>query len=135
MTSTRTKHEHWLIGAATSVLKEDFITRDLNDKSMDLSSSLPFSGPLQLPTKMQALKLFWFFKDEIGRYNHWSLTHGEIEGIVARIVIHYWRNIAAYDTVDPSTAQRQVKRLVDHYQKLHRTLQIMLLVQCYPWQE
>ena len=120
MTSTRTKHEHWLIGAVTSVLKEEFITRDLNDKSMDLASSLPFSGPLQLPTKMQALKLFWFFKDEIGRYNNWSLTKGDLEGIVARIVIHYWRNLAAYDTVDPSTAQRQVKRLVDLYQKLQK---------------
>ena len=120
MTSTRTKHEHWLIGAVTSVLKEEFITRDLSDKSMDLASSLPFSGPLQLPTKMQALKLFWFFKDEIGRYNNWSLTKGDLEGIVARIVIHYWRNLAAYDTVDPSTAQRQVKRLVDLYQKLQK---------------
>ena len=118
MTSTRTKHEHWLIGPATSVLKEEFITRDLSDKSMDLASSLPFSGPLQLPTKMQALKLFWFLKDEIGRYNNWSLTKGDLEGIVARIVIHYWRNLAAYDTVDPSTAQRQVKRIVEHYQKL-----------------
>ena len=66
MSSTRAKYEHWLIGSASSVLKEDFITRDLDDGSLDLASSLPFSGPLQLPTKMQALKLFWFFKDETG---------------------------------------------------------------------
>ena len=78
MTSTRKKHEHWLIGSSTSVLKEEFINRDLCDKSVDLASSLPFCGPLQLPTKMQALKLFWFFKDEIGRTNTWSLTNGDI---------------------------------------------------------
>ena len=77
MTSTRKKHEHWLIGSSTSVLKEEFIKRDLSDKSVDLASSLPFSGPLQLPTKMQALKLWWFFKDEIGRTNTWSLTNAQ----------------------------------------------------------
>ena len=83
MSSTRAKYEHWLIGSASSVLKEDFITRDLNDKSMDLSSSLPFSGPLQLPTKMQALKLFWFFKDETGLFNTWRYSNSDIQGIVA----------------------------------------------------
>ena len=103
MTSTRKKHEHWLIGSSTSARKEEFIKRDLCDKSVDLASSLPFCGPLQLPTKMQALKLFWFFKDEIGRTNTWSLTNGDIAGVVSRIIIHYWRNLAAYDTVDPST--------------------------------
>ena len=100
MTTTRKKHEHWLIGSSTSVLKEEFIKRDLSDKSVDLASSLPFSGPLQLPTKLQDLKLFWFFKDEIGRTNTWSLTNGDIAGVVLRIVIHYWRNLAAYDTMD-----------------------------------
>ena len=118
MTSTRTKYDHWLIGPVRSVLKEEFITKDLNDASMDLASSLPFSGPIQLPTKMQALKLFWFFKDEIGRYNSWSLSNSDIQGIVAKIVIHYWRNMAAYKTVDQSSARRQVKQLVDVYQKL-----------------
>ena len=118
MSSTRAKYEHWLIGSASSVLKEDFITRDLDDGSLDLASSLPFSGPLQLPTKMQALKLFWFFKDETGRFNTWRYSNSDIQGIVAKIVIHYWRNLAAYETVDQSSARRQVKRLVDVYQKL-----------------
>mgnify|MGYP001317328682 CR=1 FL=1 len=108
MTSTRTKFEHWLIGSATSVLKEAFINRDLNDDSTDLTSSLPFNGPLQLPTKMQALKLFWFFKDKSSRFNSNGRTNGEIQGIVARITTYYWRNLAAYETVDPSSAQRQM---------------------------
>ena len=122
MTSTRTKFEHWLIGSATSVLKEAFINRDLNDDSTDLTSSLPFNGPLQLPTKMQALKLFWFFKDKGSRFTNGRTnggrTNGEIQGIVARITTYYWRNLAAYETVDPSSAQRQMKRIVDQYQKL-----------------
>ena len=109
MTSTRTKFEHWLIGSATSVLKEAFINRDLNDDSTDLTSSLPFNGPLQLPTKMQALKLFWFFKDKGSRFtngrSNGGRTNGEIQGIVARITTYYWRNLAAYETV--SSAQRQ----------------------------
>ena len=62
---------------------------------------------VQLPTKMQALKLFWFFKDEMGRTNTWWMTNGDIEGVVARVIIHYWRNLAAYDTVDPSTETGQ----------------------------
>ena len=119
MASKRTKYEHWLIGPSTSVLKEEFITKDFNDVSNDdLTSSLPFSGPLQLPTKMQALKLFWFLKDQSGRFNTCGRTNGEIQGCVARIINYYWKNLAAFETIDPSPATRQVKRIVDQYQKL-----------------
>ena len=86
MASKRTKYEHWLIGSSTSVLKEEFVTKDFNGSNDDLTSSLPFSGPLQLPTKMQALKLFWFFKDQSGRFNTCRRTNGEIQGCVARII-------------------------------------------------
>ena len=76
----RSEHEHWLIKSVTSVLKSEFITEFLKDGSMDVTSSLPFSGPIQLPTKMQALKLFWYIKDNIGRHNSCSLTNGQIQG-------------------------------------------------------
>ena len=84
---------------------------------MDVSASLPFSGPLQLPTKMQALKLFWFIRDGIGRHNSCNLTNGQIQGIVAKVIERYW-SMAGYETVDHSPAVRQVKRIVDDYQKL-----------------
>ena len=118
MASKRTKYEHWLIGPSTSVLKEEFVTKDFNGSNDDLTSSLPFSGPLQLPTKMQALKLFWFLKDQSGRFNTCGRTNGEIQGCVARIINYYWKNLAAFETIDPSPATRQVKRIVDQYQKL-----------------
>ena len=74
---------------------------------------IPFSGPLQLPTKMKALKLFWFIRDVIGRHNSCDLTNGQIQGIVAKVIDTYW-SMAGYETVD----HRQVKRIVDDYQKL-----------------
>ena len=47
---------------------------------MEVAESFPFSGALQLPTKMQALKLFWFIRDSIGHQNSCSLTNGQIQG-------------------------------------------------------
>ena len=84
---------------------------------MDVTTSLPFSGPVQLPTKMQALKLFWFIKDVIGRQNNYSLTNGQIQGVVAKVISRYW-SMAGYDTVDYSPSLRQVKRIVEEYQRL-----------------
>ena len=115
---SRSKHTHWLIGSTTSVLKPDFISRYIKDESLDIVSSTPFSGPLQLPTKMEALKLFWFIRDEIGRKSTRSMGNTAIQGIVARTVMHYWTNFAAYEAEDQSSARRQVKRLVDVYQTL-----------------
>ena len=115
---SRSKHQHWLIGSATSVLKPDFISRYVKDESLDIVTSTPFSGPLQLPTKMEALKLFWFIRDEAGRKSSRSLGNTAIQGIVARTVMHYWTNFAAYEVEEESSARRQVKRLVDVYQKL-----------------
>ena len=84
---------------------------------MDVASTLPFSGPVQLFTKMQALKLFWFIRDSIGRHNIFSLKNGQIQGIVAKVIASYW-GMAGYETIDPSPATRQVKRIVDDYQRL-----------------
>ena len=115
--TTRSKHQHWLIDSATSVLKDSFITRYLEDDSIDLASSLPFSGPVQLPTKMQALKLFWFIKDEVGRYNGWGLSKGKIFGIVARVIRHYW-DMAGDEAGSHSSISNLVKRIVIEYETL-----------------
>ena len=79
-TMPRSDHNHWLIKSVTSVLKPEFMTQYTEDISMDVAGSLPFSGPLQLPTKMQCLKLFWYIRDSIGRHNSCSLTNGQIQG-------------------------------------------------------
>ena len=113
----RSDPKHWLIESATSVLKAEFITEFTKDSSMDVTTSLPFSGPVQLPTKMQALKLFWFIRDIIGRKNNCNITNGQIQSIVAKVIDHYW-SMAGYDTVTNSTAVRQVKRIVEQHQKL-----------------
>ena len=49
--------------------------------------------------------------------NSCNLTNGQIQGIVAKVIGHYW-SMAGYDTVTHSTAVRQVKRIVDQHQKL-----------------
>ena len=76
----RSDHNHWLIESVTSVLKTEFITEYTKDSSMDVTESLPFSGPLQLPSKIQGLKLFWYIRDSINRHNSCSLTNGQIQG-------------------------------------------------------
>ena len=118
---SRSKHTHWLIDSATSVLKPDFIKRYIEDESLDIVSSVPFCGPLQLPTKMQALKLYWYIRDEIGRKSSKTLGNTAIQGIVARTVMYYWTNFAAYKVEEESSARKQVKRLVDVYQTLMKS--------------
>ena len=64
---TRSKHEHWLIGSSTDVLKNTFVESYCRGDQIDMSTARPFSGPLMLPTKGECLKLWWFFKDSDGR--------------------------------------------------------------------
>ena len=61
--------------------------------------------------------LFLFIKDEVGRKNGWSSSKGEIEGMVTRVITHYWM-MAGYPTVDQTLARKQVKAIVDQYQTL-----------------
>ena len=66
---SRSKFTNWLVGSSTDVLKEDFISACLSDKEIDIKSWLPFSGKLQLPTKLEVLKLCLFTKDVVGKNN------------------------------------------------------------------
>lgn len=75
---TRSKHEHWLIGSSTDVLKNTFVESYCRGDQIDMSTARPFSGPLMLPTKGECLKLWWFFKDSDGRKNVQSLLNGTI---------------------------------------------------------
>ena len=53
----------------------------------------------------------------MGRHNSYKLSNGQIQGIVAKVVKHYW-TMASYETVEHCPALRQVKRIVEEYQKL-----------------
>ena len=95
---------HWLIGSSTSavhcsVLRNDFVEGYCRGDSIDLSTSLPFSGPLMLSTKGECLKLWWFFKDEDWRKNTKSVSNGIITFMVMKVISHYWR-MAGYKTED-----------------------------------
>ena len=75
----RSSHSHWLVGLSSSVLKHEFVSYQHCDS---LVGAEPFSGKTMLPTKLQALKLHFFIKDEAGRKNS-TVTHGEINGKVS----------------------------------------------------
>ena len=66
--TTKSKTEKWLIGQPESVLKSEFILaiKAGDDKAFEM---LPFEGLVQLPTKLQILKLYWFLREEGGLCN------------------------------------------------------------------
>ena len=120
---TRSKYVHWHIGSCTDVLREDFVEEYCRGDPIDLSTSRPFSGPLMLPTKGEALKLWWFLKDEDGRYNGKSLLNGKITGMVVSVISHYWK-MAGFESeaedlkLNDGTKHKLVSSIVKTYQSL-----------------
>ena len=110
----RSFHSHWLVGASTSVLREDFVSSYHHGDS--LVGAEPFSGRIMLPTKLQALKLHFFLKDEAGRKNS-TVTPGEITGYVAEVIKHYWV-LAGYETV--ASPKNKIAKLLKDYQFQHK---------------
>ena len=119
----RSKYEHWLIRSSTDVLRDDFVEKYCRGDPIDMSSALPFSGPLMLPTRGEALKLWWFFKDNDGRKNTRSLSTGQINSMVLKVISHYWR-MAGFETDDDKWRLSDGRKhtllslLVKSYQKL-----------------
>ena len=68
-----------MIGSATSVLKDDFITAFENDEQFDFKSWLP---KLKLPSQMDVLKLILFLRDEAGKNNHVEKIHQEYKRLL-----------------------------------------------------
>ena len=56
------------LGQPSSVLTDEFLQSsqlgDVNEKDI-----LPFSGPLQLPTVEQVVKLYFYLKEQVGLRN------------------------------------------------------------------
>ena len=123
---TRSKYEHHLIGSCTTVLRDDFVERYSRGDEIDLSSSRPFSGPIVLPTKGEALKLWLFFKDQDGRHNGKSLLHGTITRMVIKVVSQYWR-MAGYENetegwkLSDGNKHKLVSGIVKSYQSVMKS--------------
>ena len=117
--STKKKYYHDMIGLSTSVLKSSFVTAYQNDKNFDITTWLPFSGPLQLPTMKQVLLLALFFKDETGRKDSFTVKLSEIDKTVGEIIAKYW-GMAGFET--KTTLRREVKSIVERYHKLQKDI-------------
>ena len=115
--ATKAKYHHDMIGLSTSVLKAEFVTAFQTDKNFDMSSWLPFSGPLQLPTMKQVLMLALFLKDEAGRKDSFTMKPSEIDKAVGEIISKYWA-MAGFET--KTHLYREVKSLMERYHKLQK---------------
>ena len=116
--TTKAKYYHDMLGAySTSVLKADFVSSYKNDQNFDMTSWLPFSGPLQLPTMKQVLMLSLFFKDEAGRKDPYTVKPSEINKAVGDIISKYWA-MAGFET--KTTISREVKQIMERYHKLQK---------------
>ena len=104
----RSFHSHWRVGVSTSVLKEDFVSSYPHGMvhGDSLVGAEPFSGRIVLPTKLQALKLHFFLKEEAGRKNS-TVTPGQITGKVAEVIKHWV--LAGYETV--TSPQNKIAKL------------------------
>ena len=78
---SRAKHQHWLLGMSTSVLKEGFVVASGKD-DFNIQDWFPFAGKPKLPTKMEVLKLWYFLRVEVGKNNQW-VKAGVLNSIVA----------------------------------------------------
>ena len=118
--ATKAKYYHAMLGAhSTSVLKAEFVFLYQSDQNFDMSSWLPFSGPLQLPTMKQVLLLALFFKDETGRKDSFTVKQSEIDKTVGDIIAKYW-GMAGFET--KTMLRREVKSIVERYHKLQKDI-------------
>ena len=112
--SSRSKYSHFLIGSATSVLKDDFIQAFESDEQFDIKSWLPFSGKMKLPSQMDVLKLILFLRDEAGKNNH-GVQNRDIYKSVSEVVQKYWAK-AGFSV--KSRIERDVEKIHQEYKRL-----------------
>ena len=116
--ATKAKYYHAMLGAhSTSVLKAEFVSLYQSDQNFNMSSWLPFSGPLQLPTMKQVLMLALFLKDEDGRKDSFTMKPSEIDKAVGEIISKYWA-MAGFET--KTNLSREVKSLIERYLKMQK---------------
>ena len=110
---SRAKHQHWLLGMSTSVLKEGFVLAS-SKEDFNISDWLPFIGKPKLPTRMEVLKLWYFLRVEVyGKKNSW-VKDGVLNSVVGGVVERYWlRAGSCWKTKFP--LYREVDKLVKEY--------------------
>ena len=106
-----------LLGQAGSVLAADFIlaSQQGNLESIDI---LPFSGPLQLLSREQVLKLYFFIRDLLGKKNT-HVSQENIAKLVAEKIQSYWA-MAGFKTVVEFRVIKHIKKELDIYQGINK---------------
>ena len=112
---SRAKHQHWLLGMSTSVLKEGFVVAS-GKEDFNIKNWFPFAGKPKLPTKMEVIKLWYFLRVEVGKKNQW-VKSGVINSVVAQVVEKYWAH-AGNCWRTKRDLYKEVDKLVQQYQKL-----------------
>ena len=112
---SRAKHNHWLLGMSTSVLKEGFIVASTKT-NFNISDWFPFVGKPKLPTRMEVLKLWYYLRVEVGKKNGW-VGASVLNTVVGGVVEKYWLH-AGSCWKTKSTLHREVDKLVKEYQIL-----------------
>ena len=114
---TKSTFDHFLVGSSTAVLKSEFIQQVEEAESFDDITMLPFSGPLMLPTKMQALKLHLFLRVTVGKFNK-GVSRSEISKLASKLICKYW-DMAGYSVV--TNVYRSLISLYDKYEKIKKS--------------
>ena len=112
---SRAKHNHWLLGMSTSVLKEGFIVASTKT-DFNISDWFPFVGKPKLPTRMEVIKLWYYLRVEVGKKNGW-VGASVLNTVVGGVVEKYWLH-AGSCWKTKSTLHREVDKLVKEYQSL-----------------
>ena len=89
---TKSDTDKPLLGQLDSVMKPDYLLA-VQEGNLD-TDILPFSGPLQLPTSEQILKLYFFIREQLGKKNS-KVSQDVIANKVCNLVAQYW-NMAGY---------------------------------------
>ena len=111
---TKSDTDKSVLGQPDSVMKPDFLlAADEGNLDTDI---LPFSGPLQLPTVEQVLKLYYFIREQLGKKNG-RVSQEEIANKVAIMVTKYW-DMAGYKTVVQFWIVKRIKKLIEKYQNI-----------------
>ena len=105
-----------LIGQPSMVLREEFLLA--NQESRCDENILPFKGPLQLPSNEQVLKLYFYYREQVGSNNQ-HVTPGSIALRVAKQVVKYW-NMAGFQTMVMPRVESHVLKQLKIYQAMNK---------------
>ena len=113
---TKSDTEKPFLGQPDSVMRPDYLLA-VQEGNLE-NDILPFSGPLQLPTSEQVLKLYFFIREHLGKKNG-RVSQEEITNKVAFLVSQYW-NMAGYKTVVQFRVVKHIKKELEMYQNINK---------------